>query len=48
MLKIDGFNMLIQLRLYRSVIHDPMTAYFGSKCDIPKWLMNDQNVFDEI
>lgn len=22
MLKIDGFNMLIQLRLYRSVIHD--------------------------
>ena len=40
---IEGYR-----RYYRSVIYDPMTAYFGSKCDIPKWLMNDQNVFDEI
>ena len=40
---IEGYR-----RYYRSVIHDPMTAYFGSKCNIPKWLMNDNNVFDEI
>ena len=46
---MEEFTFKIQEEeYYRSVIYDPMTAYFGSKCDIPKWLMNDQNIFDEI